>query len=136
MASDTWDYLPSMSNARYGHVCGLVKGQESQDVFVAGGKDREHHIFDSVEAFSLEAREWRQSERLPERIFRSESHQFGNSFVVFGGIGIDGENVDGFYQFDEINSGWAQREERLARRRSSHIAFEIQGKSKISVIHV
>ena len=121
--SNKWEYIASMREARYSHACGIVNHKE---VLVAGGKDVNDHVMNSVELFSLGTLEWRDTTSLPERGFGLASLQYGSSMILFG---------EKIYQFDEASYAWSLRSERLSNRRAEHIIIPITSKSN-AALHI
>ena len=118
-SNSMWDYIASMKEARYGHVCGVVNYNQ---ILVAGGTNDIGNALQSTEMFSLISKEWVGATKLPEAIDSKFSLQYGSTVLVIG---------SGTYQFDETSFEWVKRKEGLSTERSDFVAIPITGIVKV-----
>ena len=104
-----------MKEARHGHSCGVINYKE---IIVVGGRNALEVELFSAEVFSLLSMQWEQSTAL--NFLTAGSIQYGTTVLIFG-------RDANIYQFDEVNQGWAMRDEKLTTIRSNYLAIPITG---------
>ena len=80
---------------------------------VAGG-DEEPYPSD---VYNFETGNFRGGPLFPRGVTAAASVQYGDTFLVVGGLDSNGEILDTIYEYDALNEEWIEREEKLATPR-------------------
>ena len=117
--ANAWREVSSMTEPRYEHSCGLVRGNSGNEVVVVGG----YPTYSSIEIFSIDTETWRsgkhsnilrnyESSFQPSGTFLGNDMSFGiysaydirvdDTFVMVGGVDLDTDDPFGSGYSDKL----------------------------------
>ena len=127
-----WENGPPLNTARYGHSCGLIRGENNTvNVIVTGGLSvagNANSILDSVEVLDAGSTFWRAGPKLPIKNFASQLVQDQNGGIILIGGSPDGDTASpSLIQLNSADPGseWIVMKQQLKYPRAAFTAFLI-----------